>query len=178
MNCISLRLSSVAEIDMHRPGCRCYHRITPQRHRTTPRHDQKTRESKKAAAIPFPGIRPLNCSFSSLAYFRRSLRSDQIAICRCAPPRDRQRQFRCRRARAIYAPSSRLLGGDERVNLGLELLNRFTKRQVRPIGVQELVTRWTFTLDAPLLVLHGVVGWMPGTSALMRYTTRNAILNM
>jgi hypothetical protein len=44
-----------------------YHRITPQRHSAAPRHAQKTRENKKATAIPLAGIRPVNCSPFSLA---------------------------------------------------------------------------------------------------------------
>jgi hypothetical protein len=53
-----------------------------------------------------------------------------------------------------------------RLNCVLELLDRFTKREICPIGAQQLVTRRAFTLDAPLLILHGIVGEMPGTSAL------------
>jgi hypothetical protein len=62
---------------------------------------------------------------------------------------------------AIYAVFSRLLIGNERLNRGLELLNRFTKCEIRSISDEKRVTLFTSTLDALFLVLHRVVGGMP-----------------
>jgi hypothetical protein len=79
----------------------------------------------------------------------------------------RQRPFRSKCAKDIYAVSSRLFVGDEkRLNCGLELLNRFTKCEIRSISVEERLTLVTAALDAPLLVLHWVVCGMTGTSTL------------
>jgi hypothetical protein len=79
----------------------------------------------------------------------------------------RHRQFRSKCAKEIYALYSRLFVGDEKkLNRGLELLNRFTKCETRPISVEERLTLVTAALVAPLLVLHWVVCGMTGTSTL------------
>jgi hypothetical protein len=73
--------------------------------------------------------------------------------------------LRSKCGKKIYALYSRLFVGDEeRLNRGLELLNRFAKCEIRPISVEERLTLVTAALDAPLLVLHWVVCGMTAAS--------------
>jgi hypothetical protein len=65
----------------------------------------------------------------------------------------------------MCAVISGLVTGDKGLNRGLELLNRFTKCEIRSISNEESVALFASTLDAALLVPHGVVGGMPRTSA-------------
>ena len=71
------------------------------------------------------------------------------------------------------ALSTSLPGGDEWARRGFEPLNRFTKREIRPIRIEELVAGYTTAPDARLPIFHRVVGGMPQTAALHAIVNSN-----
>jgi hypothetical protein len=130
-----------------------------------PRHVQKSVEISRPSKIPFAGASESNISLFLLAWFTEHLWSDSIAILLAPPPRQSQWCPRHKCA-LVPAPSARLLVGDERVDRGLEGPDRFTQCETGPICLEESITLLRSPLDTRLLVLHWVVGAVPGTSAL------------